>query len=232
MVHRHMNKGNRLKTRLILYVIGLFIMTLGISMSVKSNLGVSPVSSIPYTLTCIWGLEMGKATILFHCMLVLLQILILRRAFHLKNLLQVIVGILFGYFTTFSNYLFSFFPTPENMLIRLLMMLGSAALIAVGIFFYLPADIVPLAGEGTINTISQAVGILFSKVKIAFDVSMVAVSLIACLAALHTTGSVGIGTVIASILVGAILGKLNQWFGAKRDALLESKPNSAQNIDY
>ncbi len=63
--------------RFVVYLIGLFIMTLGVSMSVKSNLGVSPVSSIPYTITCIIGLEMGKATILFHIVLVILQIAIL-----------------------------------------------------------------------------------------------------------------------------------------------------------
>ena len=32
--------------RAVIYVMGLFIMTLGVSISVKSNLGVSPVSSI------------------------------------------------------------------------------------------------------------------------------------------------------------------------------------------
>ena len=100
--------------RFLVYIVGLFIMTLGISLSVKSNLGVSPVSSIPYTITCITGLEMGKATILFHIVLVVMQILILRKAFQMKNLLQVVVGVIFGYFTTFSNYLFSFLPTPEH----------------------------------------------------------------------------------------------------------------------
>ena len=77
--------------RFLVYIVGLFIMTLGISLSVKSNLGVSPVSSIPYTITCITGLEMGKATILFHIVLVVMQILILRKAFQMKNLLQVVV---------------------------------------------------------------------------------------------------------------------------------------------
>ena len=67
-----------LKVRIPMYFIGLFIMTIGIALSVKSNLGVSPVSSIPYTITCVWGIEMGKATILFHIVLVLLQILLLR----------------------------------------------------------------------------------------------------------------------------------------------------------
>ena len=60
-----MNLKN-MKIRLPMYLVGLFIMTIGIAISVKSNLGVSPVSSIPYTMTCIWGIEMGKATILFH----------------------------------------------------------------------------------------------------------------------------------------------------------------------
>lgn len=214
-------KEENLAMRLSMYFGGLFIMTLGIAMSVKSNLGVSPVSSIPYTVTCIFGMEMGRATIVFHAALVLLQILILRRNFKLKNLLQVAVGIIFGYFTTFSNYLFTYLPTPESIVIRLIMMLVSAFLIAVGIFFYLPADIVPLAGEGTMKAISDTANIEFSKVKICFDISMVLISLISCLAVLHRTGSVGVGTVIAAVLVGALLGVINRHFSSRRDALLK-----------
>lgn len=171
-------------TRLVSYFIGLFIMTLGVSMSVKSNLGVSPVSSIPYTITCITGLEMGKATILFHIVLVILQIIILRKAFKMKNLLQVLVGIVFGYFTTFSNYLFSFMPTPDSIAVRLVMMLFSTILIAFGIFLYLPSDIVPLAGEGAMKAVSDKTNIVFNKVKIGFDITMVVISLCSCLLAL------------------------------------------------
>lgn len=211
--------------RFLVYIVGLFIMTLGISLSVKSNLGVSPVSSIPYTITCITGLEMGKATILFHIVLVVMQILILRKAFQMKNLLQVVVGVIFGYFTTFSNYLFSFLPTAEHMTVRLLMMLGSTVLIAVGIFFYLPADIVPLAGEGAMKAVSDTTHIAFNKVKVGFDISMVVISLISCLVALGTLGSVGVGTIIAAVLVGSVLGVITKWFGEKRDKILQGTPS-------
>ena len=207
--------------RFPVYIIGLFIMTLGVSMSVKSNLGVSPVSSIPYTITCITGLEMGKATILFHIVLVLLQVLILRSAFQMKNLLQVVVGILFGYFTTFSNYLFSFLPSTDNLVIRMLLMLFSTVLIAIGIFFYLPADIVPLAGEGAMKAISDKTNIVFSKVKMGFDISMVVISLISCLLILRKLGSVGVGTIVAAVLVGAVLGVLTKLLGEKRDRFLQ-----------
>lgn len=68
-----------LKLRVPVYLLGLFIMTVGVALSVKSNLGVSPVSSIPYTMTRVWGIEMGNATIIFHCALVFIQFLILRK---------------------------------------------------------------------------------------------------------------------------------------------------------
>ena len=212
--------GSRLKNRLVLYFGGFFIMTLGIAISVKSDLGVSPVSSIPYTITCVFGIEMGKATILFHIGLVLLQILVLRKAFQAKNLLQVVVGVIFGYFTTFCNYLMTFLPDPHNLLVRLGMMLISVFLIAFGIFLYVPTDIMPLAGEGAMLAISQVSGVAFSTVKIIFDCSMVAISLVTCLVMLHALGSVGVGTVAAAVLVGTALKGITKVLGKQRDAWL------------
>ena len=204
----------------MLYFAGFFVMTLGIAISVKSDLGVSPVSSIPYTITCVFGLEMGKATILFHIGLVLLQILVLRKAFQAKNLLQVVVGVIFGYFTTFCNYLMTFLPDPHNLLVRLGMMLISVFLIAFGIFLYVPTDIMPLAGEGAMLAISQVSGVAFSTVKIIFDCSMVAISLVTCLVMLHALGSVGVGTVAAAVLVGTALKGITKVLGKQRDAWL------------
>lgn len=209
-----------MKIRVPMYFIGLFIMTIGIALSVKSNLGVSPVSSIPYTMTCVWGIEMGKATIIFHAVLVLIQILILRKRFKPVNLLQVVVGIVFGYFTTFCNYLATFLPSTDNIAMRIVLMLVSTVFIAVGIFFYLPADLIPLAGEGVMQAVSEVTHIEFAKVKIGFDCSMVIVSVITCLLCIHSFGSVGAGTAIAAFLVGFNLGRVNKAFGAKRDKLL------------
>lgn len=198
-------------------------MTIGVALSVKSNLGVSPVSSIPYTMTCIWGIEMGKATIIFHCFLVLLQMILLRRNFKPVNLLQVLVGIVFGYFTTFCNWGVSFLPTPENLVIRLLMMLISTVIIAFGIFMYLPPNIMPLAGEGAMKAVSDVTGIAFPKVKVGFDITMVVISLISCLIFIKGLGSVGIGTIVAAFLVGSILNVIENFLGNYRDKWLRIK---------
>lgn len=222
-----------LKVRIPMYFIGLFVMTIGIALSVKSNLGVSPVSSIPYTMTCVWGIEMGKATILFHIILVLIQILLLRKKFKPVQLLQVVIGVVFGYFTTFCNYMVSFLPTPENLAIRIIMVLASTVFVAFGIFLYLPADLIPLAGEGCMQAVSSVTHIEFSKVKIGFDCTMVLVSAITCLTVLHNLGSVGAGTIIAAILVGTLVGIINRAFGKQRDKLLgktvETAASSAES---
>ena len=219
-----------MKVRIPMYFVGLFIMTIGIALSVKSNLGVSPVSSIPYTMTCVWGIEMGKATIIFHAVLVLIQILILRKRFKPINLLQVVVGIVFGYFTIFCNYLATFLPSTDNIAMRIVLMLVSTVFIAVGIFFYLPANLIPLAGEGVMQAISEVTHIEFSKVKIGFDCSMVVISVITCLIFIHSLGSVGVGTVIAAFLVGFNLGRVNKAFGAKRDKLLGKRTYTEDDV--
>ena len=144
-------KGSRLFVRIPAYVIGLLIMTLGVAISVKSNLGVSPVSSIPYTITCVVGLEMGKATILFHAVLVLAPDSATAQSLSgKKNLLQIFAGILFGYFTTFCNSLMVFFPDPTNLIVRLAMMLFSTGLIAFGLFWVCPCGY-HSAGRGGSN---------------------------------------------------------------------------------
>lgn len=89
-----------------------------------------------------------------------------------------------------------------------------------GIFFYMPSNIMPLAGEGVMQAVSQVTHIEFAKVKIGFDISMVVISFVTCTIAIHSLGSVGVGTIIASVLVGTILGVITRKFGKSRDRFL------------
>jgi uncharacterized membrane protein YczE len=77
-------------------------MTFGVAISVKSDLGVTPISSIPYTMTIVTGMDLGVATIIFSVFMVLLQIVLLRKQYKIVNLLQIPVGILFVAFLTLS----------------------------------------------------------------------------------------------------------------------------------
>lgn len=197
--------------RIFNYVFGLFLITLGVGLSIKSNLGSTPVSSIPYTLNVIWGIEIGVATVIFHTILVITELILLRRAFKPKHFLQVPVGILFGFFTTISVNLVNLLPDTSNIILIAIMVLVSTFLVALGLFFYVPTNIVPLSVEG----ITQAIAIVsnqpFTKVKVCFDVSVVVISFVLCFIFTGVIGgSVGIGTIFSAIFVGITLKYINK----------------------
>lgn len=58
----------------------------------KASLGTSPISSIPYVLSLNFAFTLGNFTIFFSVLLILLQILILRKNFKLENILQIPVS--------------------------------------------------------------------------------------------------------------------------------------------
>lgn len=124
---------------------------------------------------------------------------------------------MFGYFTTFCNWCVSFLPDTDSVVLRVILLLLSVVCIALGIFLYMPPDIMALAGEGTIKAVSDVSGMAFAKVKVLFDSSLVAISLAACLLCI---GSVGVGTAIAAVMVGTVLGLLTRWFAPRRDRWL------------
>ncbi len=213
------NKSN-LTVRILFYIAGLIIMTVGVAISVRADLGVSTISSIPYTMTCVAGIDLGIATIIFSIFMVLLQIVLLRKEYKIINLLQLPVGILFGLFLTFCCNLTVYIPEPSNFLIKLIMTLISTVLVALGVFLYVPAGFIPLAPEGAMLAISKITKVRFANVKLISDITMVVISLVTCLIAIGELGSVGIGTVLAALLVGNEVKVFARFFGDARDKAL------------
>lgn len=92
--------------RIVVYCAGLFIMALGVSLSVLSNLGVSPMSSIPYVMSQIVpSISMGSFTTGLFCCYVAIQAVLLGSKFHPVRLLQILGSFLFGWFVDITNWL-------------------------------------------------------------------------------------------------------------------------------
>ncbi|MDO5850717.1 MAG: DUF6198 family protein [Methanobacteriaceae archaeon] len=210
--------------RIISYFSGLFIFTIAIGLSIRANLGISPVSSVPYTLTVVWGIEIGIATIIFHIALIIIQILLLRKQFKIRNLLQVPMGIIFGAFTSFSVWLVSFLPPASNIIISLIYLALSIILVAIGELLYLPPNIVPLASSGFVQAISVVTGVEFEKIKVISDITMIVGSGVVCLIFIHNLGSVGIGTVISAALIGTTMGVIMKIFYKLTGIKINLKP--------
>ena len=123
---------NKLK-RYLLFLIGLFINALVVSLVTKASLGTSPISSIPYVLSLKFPPTLGNFTIIFSILLILLQILILRKNFKIENILQIPVSIAFGYFIDLTMYLF-FWVNPGNYAMKLAALLAGCIVLGFGVY--------------------------------------------------------------------------------------------------
>ncbi len=199
--------------RICFFVVGLFIMSLGVAFSIVSTLGTTPISSISYSLALITNINIGITTFIFNAALILIQFLILRSRFHKKRLLQLINCVLFGYFTDLALYIVSFIPFDGSILMMIVFLAVSIFLTAFGIFVYMPANIAPLPGEGYVESVAIVTDWRFSTIKIGFDATMVIISLIMCgLWYTNILGAVNIGTIISAFMVGFTLRQINNLY--------------------
>ena len=99
------------------FVVILFVIALGTSLSIRANLGSSPISAPPYILSLVpgVGLSMGQLTICMHVFFIAIQILLLRRDFEKRQFLQIAVSFLFGFYTDLTMWLTGFLQVPLDM---------------------------------------------------------------------------------------------------------------------
>lgn len=199
-------KNIRLVKKSIVYILGLFVLAIGIAFSVKSNLGVSPVTSVPFVLGRIFGLSLGMATVLLYIFCMALQAVILRREYKPVYLFQIVISFVFGFFTDAALYLVSFLPVSDNYAIRLIYLVVGTCFIALGVLFYLTASLVSLPTDGTVQAIAYKAKFKLHKVKVWYDCISTAFALLLSLIVLHGIQGIGIGTVIAALGVGKMLG--------------------------
>lgn len=207
--------------RVMIYCLGMLFLAFGVSFSVKSQLGVSPVNSIPYMISHITGIDQGLITTCVFSFYVVIQIIILRKDYKLINLFQIVFTSVFGLFITFSNHIV-FFNPPDNYFARLILLFISIVVIAIGLMFYLTAEIMPMPAEGIMLAISSKTDKEFSKIKVIFDCTVVGISILLSLVFLNEVTGIREGTIIAAILIGKVLQVISKRFKPKIVDFIES----------
>ena len=193
---------NKLK-RYILFLIGLFVNALGVSLVTKASLGTSPISSIPYVLSLNFPFTLGNFTIVFSILLIVLQILILRKNFKLENILQIPVSIAFGYFIDLTMYML-FWINPQSYFVKMIALLAGCLVLGFGVYLEVLADVVMLPGESFVRAIVQTWNTNFGTTKIVFDSSMAIIAGVLSFVFSGKLNGVREGTIIAALLVGFI----------------------------
>ena len=230
--------------RMACYLLGLFTIALGINFAKMSMLGISPVSSIPRACEVIFGdkselVTLGNMTIVVYCILVLLQIVVLRKKFKPYNILGIAVAIIFGKMVDFAGYsekthfhlLLNLYnkinPAEQPYLVRLALLLSSTIIIAIGVFLYLRPKFVPMPAEGLAGAISTSTGKVFGNCKTIVDCSMIAIAFILqfiFLGGINSfTGDIVVvreGTIISAVVIGQIVKFLSKKLGKYLDKFL------------
>ncbi|MGQ1947591.1 DUF6198 family protein [Geofilum sp. OHC36d9] len=226
-------KFNHLVLKILIFTLGLFVMAFGVALSVKANLGVSPISCIPYVFSLKIAYTLGQLTILFNILLILFQIALLRKKYRLIQLVQLPVVFVFGFFIDLTLHMVSGI-NATNYIWQTFWCLLSCVVIALGVFLEVKANVTYLPGEGLAMAISQTFKKEFGKAKIGVDSGMVIVGIISSLLFSHKVEGIREGTIVAAILVGFIakffstrLKIIDVWLSPNmaKTANLETVPN-------
>ena len=164
--------------RYAISTLGLIIVALGVGLSIKSNLGIAPPSCPPTILSLKWSaLSVGTFTWITHIVYILTQWLLLGKRFELRYLMQIPAAFVFGYMCDASIWLFNAIEAPAtNYLVQILLSLAAVVLTAIGIKLEVVGDGWILAGDKLVAVLSEVTRSPFSRVKVIFDIVLVAIT--------------------------------------------------------
>ena len=200
----------RIAVRLAIYCSGLLVLAFGIALSVNCNLGVSPVSSLPYVISQILNVSLGTCTTIVYGVYVLVQMVLNCRKFQPALLLQLVFSTIFGYFVDAAKAILGDFILPTYFG-QLAMLAMSIVLIAFSLVLYIDVQVAPMPAEGLVSCIAEKLGKPFSTIKPAFDCTSVLVGMVLCFLFLGRLVGIREGTVITALLVGKMTGIIRRY---------------------
>lgn len=184
-----------------IYLAGMTLLALGITLTTLSGLGASAIVSVPYTVSRGFGLNFANLTLIFYCSFVAAEFVINGKRRRWLDLLQIPVSILFTRFMALFQwgipYKSGYLPTDLLVLLLGILFTGIGAATAVDMM------LIPNPGDGIVNSISMRTGKELGLCKNCFDIGCVTCALI-------------LGTMFGSPLLGIGLGTLLSMLGVGR----------------
>lgn len=203
-----MNHTITITKRISIYIIGLFLLSLGATFSILAGIGVSPVTSLPYALALITPLSVGITTVLANFIFIILQAIILKEIRWKNFFIQLIISFLFGFFMDFTIWLTKGLPEASSIVLIIVYLAISLILVALALLLYFTANLPTMPYDSLTHVIANTWKMPFSKAKITSDMLNVVLSLVICLLFIQSFGAIGIGTFIAAYGIGKMVGIL------------------------
>ena len=189
-----------------LFLIGLFIASMGVAISAKAGLGTSPVASVPFSVSLVnHSLTFGSWLNIWSVVQILVQIALLRKKCKpVEITIQTILAFVYGYLTDFSCKLISGLQVNNYAEQFALMILGGFIL-RFGIWIQFKGGVAMLPGEAMNRAISKVTGKSYENIKILFDVLYIIAAAVICFICIGRLEGVREGSIIAAVLIGNII---------------------------
>ena len=204
--------------RIIVYIVGLYIMTFGIAIAVNSDFGVSPVTTLPYVCGKLFGVSVGTGTMIAYVLYILIQIPVYRKQFKVIYVLQFPAALLFGWFTDINKAILNPLGTPESFLVKLVWCVISIMFLSIGLTLYLDADIMAIPPDAMAVSFAWLTGKKTGSTKRVVDIVIMLTSLTLSPVFLHSYQGFWVGTVAHAVFNGTLL---NFWRKLWRKPLLK-----------
>jgi len=220
----------------LLLLVSLNLMTLGVALCVRSCLGSSVISSLPFVFSLageagyVIPWTIGGYTVAMNCLLVCCQIFVLRRSFDPRQLFQLVIGFVFGWLIDLNMSLTGIFRF-DSLLPQIFVQMAGCTIMGIGIAFEVRCGSVTMPGEGISMAISRVTCKPFAKVKIYVDTALVVFAVLAGYAFFGRWlwNVVGVGTIFAMVYVGLVVRYITPhlgWF----DRLLSCAPSFRRTL--
>lgn len=194
---------NSLIKRWIVYIIGIYILSIGVSLAITAGIGISPQSAFQrvFVVHFDW-LTQGKANFILECIMLVLAFLVYRKGFKLYHIMGLVASAIFAVFLDFNLSLtFTYLNLPEYWTKFLTLVIGDAFL-AFGVFLMLQSKVVLMPIDNFVNAVQLRTGFKWGNVKTCFDLTLLALALIFGLILAGKIMFIREGTVLNAILVG------------------------------
>ncbi|MDO4557299.1 MAG: DUF6198 family protein [Lachnospiraceae bacterium] len=191
-----------ISVRTFIYIIGIIILAFGITLNTKTQLGVSPIISIPYNISTICKIPLGVTTFLCYTVMVFLQWILLGKKFKPHQFLQILMSLITSAFIQLFDTLI---PIANDLTLRYLLLLAAIIFTGIGAALTVGMKIIPNPADGLASVIGMKLGKDFGFGKNVFDLSSIFISL--CLGLLFAGQilGIGIGTICAMIFTGRVI---------------------------
>ena len=207
--------------RFIVYAIGMLVLALGLTLNTKADLGVSPIISVPYSISQIAGYNFGDLTFVVYALFVVVQIVIhlnlKKNKKIMSDLLQLSLSLIF---TRLLNIFSTYIPTSQNLGIRFIVLAFAIICTGVGAAMSLSMQLVPNPGDGIVQALAERFNKSVGLTKNLFDCFNLCITLCISIFIAHQIVGVGIGTVIAVLGVGRVIALFHHIFECKIEELI------------